>query len=396
MNARTVLVILPGKRGNVLAAVSILGLLCAGFCGCAPDHRMSFATFLQESASPPPAVETGAGLEPSDINLLLGPYKVGPSDVLSVTLNRSNQEEILPILSTRVDRDGAIDLPMVGAVSVANMELEDIEDAIRSAYVPSVYNDLVVHAELLSVDPTNVLVVGAVTEPGLVPLRRTERNLLFAIVQAGGVSADASGYATVKRLRSPGESEIFNLRDPVQLQQALSAGPLASGDIVEVHAAQPNTVFVGGLVYRPGAQNYPPGIEITILQALAAAGGVRTDVFPTEGTLVRRASDGEDKHVRLDLTRLATGEDRNIALMPGDILWIPETWETRVQSFINQNLFFRAGVSVNYNVSGIEYMNRHGQQSRRTGGAGLQDAYDPFGFLGQNTALQGIQANTAP
>ncbi len=383
--------------GNVTVSVTggILGMLCAGLCGCAPDSRMSFATFLEQSAAPPIA-KTGVGAEPADINLLLGPYKVGPSDVLSVTLNRSDQQEILPILPTRVDRTGEIDLPIVGAVKVLDKELEDVEDAIRSAYVPSVYNDLVVHVDLISVDPTNVLVVGAVTEPGLVALRRSERNLLFAIVQAGGASADASGSATLKRLRDPEKDAHFNLRDPLQLRHALALAPLESGDIVEVHAAQPNTVFVGGLVLRPGPQDYPLGTEITILQALAAAGGVRTDVFPTEGTLVRRVPDGADKHVKLDLDRLAVGEDRNVALMPGDILWIPETWGTRVQSFLNQNIFFRAGVSANYNVTGIEYMNRRGQQSSRISGSGLQDAYDPFGFLGQNSALQGIQTNTRP
>lgn len=378
--------------------LSLEGLAVAGLTvGCRSEHRIRLSEFLemQQAMSAAPAEEVEE--QPAvTVDQHLGPYKVGPGDVLTVTLT-GTQPGLLPPVVARVDRNGSIDLPVVGAVAVGDMELEDIEDRIRQAYVPRVYAEAVAHVELTTADPTNVLVVGAVTVPGLVHLRRTERNMLFAIVGAGGVSAEASGHATLRRIRRPNEAATYDLTDPTQLKVALALDPLESGDIVSVPAAQPNTVFVGGLVNRASPQIYPPGTKITALQALAAANGVRTDIFPKEGTLVRRMPDGKDVHVKLDLNRIARGDDPNIVLAAGDILWIPETWDTRVEEFINRNIFLRAGVSVNYNVTGIEFMNRRSLQTSNRGSTGtLQDRFDPLGFLSQPTATQSLGSSPSP
>ncbi len=392
MNAITIVKRAQGvvecTRGGRLAVV-IVGL---GFLGCAGEHRISLAEFQQRvRAAPSAAEETPSQTPPINVDDHLGPYRVGPGDVINVVLHG---EAPIPALQTRVNRSGEIDLPLVGRIKVGDMELEDVEDAIRSALVPGVLTEVLVYVELVDVGTTNVLVVGAVSDPGLIPLRRTERNMLYAIAAAGGMSELASGRATLRRIRSPEEAVTFDLRDPVQLQRAIALKPLDAGDMIDVQSAKPNTVFVGGLVARAGPQTYPVGSEVTILQVLAAAGGVRTDIFPREGTLIRRMPDGKDAHVKLNLNRLALGQDPNITLIAGDILWIPETWDTRVESFINQNFFLRAGVSVNYNISGVEFLNRRGLQARRTGG-GTQESFDPLGFLSQNAALQGIQGSLA-
>ena len=112
------------------------------------------------------------------------------------------------------------------------------------------------------------------------------------------------------------------------MQAALSLDPLENGDIVTVHAATPNTVFVGGLVNVPRPQMYPQGVEMTVLQAIAGAAGLRTDVTPREATLIRRMPDGTDAHVRLNLDRITRGQDPNLVLAAGDILWVPDTLET--------------------------------------------------------------------
>ncbi|MHC4067239.1 MAG: polysaccharide biosynthesis/export family protein, partial [Planctomycetota bacterium] len=166
-------------------------LFAIGLAGCA-DHRISLDEFLelqahmQEAAATPELPEEREAAR-ALIDRQLGPYKVGPADVLAVTVAGADETGLIPALQVRVDRSGEIDLPIVGAVKVAELELEDVDDAIHTAFVPQVLKDAAVHVELVSADTTNVLVVGAVTSPGLVELARTERDMLHAIVAAGGV-----------------------------------------------------------------------------------------------------------------------------------------------------------------------------------------------------------------
>lgn len=374
---------------------ALVGLcLVVALSGCRPDHRMSLDRFLEEQrAAVTPAVPAD-GVVAEQVGRLLQPFRVGPGDVVQVHINGGDERTAQPT-RVRVDRNGDVNLPVVGPVRVLDMELEDAEQTVRRAFVPAVFKQASVHVELIAPDTTNVLVVGAVTQAGLVPLRRSERNMLFAIVGAGGATEAASGKATLRRVRNPAESVTLDLTDPVQLRQAVTMAPLEAGDIIHVPAAQPNMVFVGGLVNRTSAQTYPPGAPISVLQAIAAAGGLRNEVGPTEGTLVRHLPDGSDAHVKLNFPCLQRGECPNIALAAGDILWVPDTFGTKVAEFINRNIFLRAGVSVNYNVSGIEFLNRNSQQSGGGGGS-LQDAYDPLGFLTRNSLLQNINSRPTP
>ncbi len=381
------------RSSAVVVLVSLLGVL-----GCA-DHRMSLQKFLtlqeetQKAETTPTAPQEATA---AVIDNRLRPYFAGPGDVLAVTLTGAEPTALLPPFQVRVNREGKVDLPIVGQVDISGMELNEIENALRAAYVPGVFRDTAVFVDLISEQPFEVLVVGAVTLPGLVPLRRTDRDMLHAIVAAGGVSELASGKATLKRVRHPGEEETIDLTDPEGLATALAMAPLERGDIINVHAATPNTIFIGGLVRMPRPQTYPQGVNMTVLQAIAAAAGLRTDVTPREATLVRRMPDGREVQVKLDLDRIATGKDPNIMLAPGDILWVPETLETRVEDFLNRNIFLRAGVSVNYTVSGIEFLNRQDQQAAFGGTSDVQQRFDPFGFLGRNTALQTIQQQIPP
>jgi protein involved in polysaccharide export with SLBB domain len=370
------------------------GMVCLILMGC-NDNRISLNEFLRMQSEPkddPCDVAVTTQSAPVDVDRYLTGYKVGPDDVLGVTLTRIDDMGLNPPIQVRVNHDGNIHMPLVGTVQVHDKSLEEVELAIHNAYVPDIYRDLSVHAEVLKAEPVNVMVVGAVLEPGLIPLRRTERNVLFAIVGAGGVSSMASGEITLRRIRSDEPEIKLNLMNPDDFKQALAMEPLENGDMLSVKAAVPNVIFVGGLVNAPQPEVFPPGVQMSVLQAIAGAGGLRTDLTPKEATLIRRMENGADVHVRLELDRITCGRDPNIALTAGDILWVPHTWETRVQEWINQHFFLRFGAAatVNYNVNGIEYLNRASQQNNSSNGGSLQDTYDPFGFLNRNAALQNL------
>ena len=382
------------ERTRSFVPLSLLTVLLVPMFGCT-DHRIGLREFLiieqkVREATSVPLDEEAIAAAKELIDRRLGPYKVSTSDVLSVTFSALDDTQLMTPQQVRVDRKGEIELPGVGKIVVADSELEDVESKILDAYVPDIYRDVVVHVTLAETDTTNVLVTGAVTFPGFVSLRRTERNLLYAIVGAGGVSSLASGEVLLRRIRKPTEEVTLNLTEPEGLRAAFALDPLQAGDIITVEAALPSVIYVGGLVNAPSPQPLPAGAHRSVLQAIAASGGLRTDVAPREATLIRRLPDGHDYHVKLDLDRINKAEDPNITLAAGDILWVPETWETRVEDFINRNFFMRAGVTVTYNVTGIEYLNRRGLQSSNAGGGNLQNSVDPLGFLNRGATLQGL------
>ena len=389
-----------------IAASFMLAVFCG--MGCA-DHRISLQQFMaiQEkgsAATTQPAQEpTLTDEERTVLDRELGSYRLGPGDELNVTVSAPEAETAPTALVVHVNKNGEIRLPKVGVIKLGGLDLEDAESQVLDALIQKqIYDDkdkVVVHIGVASPDTTNVLVVGAAGAPGLVRLRRTERNLLNAVVAAGGMAQSSSGEVTLKRLRKPEESVTLNLQDPRQLRASLALGPLENGDILQVHAAKPNTVFVGGLVNAPGPQPYPAGTDVTVLQAIAAASGLRTDLTPREATLLRRIN-GQDYHVKLNLDRITTAKDPNITLAAGDVLWVPFTAETRVQDWINKNIFVRIGANAtygaNYNMTGEDYLNNAARQraqlySNRGSGGSLQDTIDPFGFLQRTQTLNALQ-----
>jgi len=382
---------------------AVVATLAVG-SGCTPDTRISMTEFLQQEDDRLAAQRTPPGAAIGDSGTLTQgaptpaalwasraqvPYRIGPGDVIQVSLLGLNETGQPVVTRLRVDKNGIIRLPIAGDLNVSDMEIDDVEQAIVRKYVPSVVTNLTAHADVRTYNMTDVVVVGAAVRPGIISLRRTDRDLLHAVAEAGGLTNVASGMVTLQRIKDPGNSVRLNLLDPVQLASALSLNPLEPGDIVTIDASPGNTIFVGGLVLVPGPKNFPPGSEVTLMQALASAGGPREEVAPTEATLIRRRSGGKDVHVRVDLKKLQMGEEPNIQLAAGDIVWVPETAGTRTMDFINKNFFLRFGATASYNVignaQGIEFLNRREMQSSGFGGGNggttLQNSIDPLGFL---------------
>ncbi len=328
---------------------------------------------------------------PGVFDQALADYRIGPADVLDVSLTGLEDPTTSNVYRCRVNASGNIDLPLVGVIRVRDLDESQAEEAIKKAYVPNVVRQLTANVTLIEYDRTSVLVTGAVGEPGMVSLRHSDRDVLHAVLAAEGVTSTASGKVTLHRVRTPGSDATFDLNDPTQLESALAEEPLQDGDIVMVAAAQPNTVFVGGLVNRPSPQLYPPGVEMNVLQVLASAGGLREDVYPLEGTLIRRMPDGKDVRVKLNFPRIKRGDDENITLAAGDILWVPETVGTKVLDFFNRNLFIRGGATITYNATGVEYLNSN-SLSQSLQGQSLEDQFDPFSFLNQASAINQLGA----
>ncbi len=82
-------------------------------------------------------------------------------------------------------------------------------------------------------------------------------------------------------------------------------------------------VFVLGEISKPGT--FPFEENMSIIQAVLLAGGF-TKVSAKNGTSVTRLVDGQEVRVRVPVADIEQGREKNFALQPGDIIFVPESF----------------------------------------------------------------------
>jgi protein involved in polysaccharide export with SLBB domain len=340
-----------GVRGACVSAAVCMWVLLAG---CA-DSRIRVADLR--------AMETALEAQPEtvpveDPKLLRLPdstgYRVGPGDVLGLTLmgptgrlrpaeqDTGTSAGVSPhresLMRVRVGSDGTIVLPLTGKIPVGGLELSEVETAVIRAHVPDLLRELTVYAEVVDPHRTTAVVVGPGGAPRMVDLRSNERNVLYALARAGVVLAAITGRVQHTPARTDREPISYNLYDPVDLRRVMLAPPLESGDMIVLEHAPTSAVYVIGLVRLPGPVPIPAGASLSVLRAIASAGGLPDVLDPREGTLWRKLSSGEQVRVRLDLLAMREGTTPDVEMRSGDVLEIPHTLDTRARQWALENL----------------------------------------------------------
>ena len=87
------------------------------------------------------------------------------------------------------------------------------------------------------------------------------------------------------------------------------------------------SVLVTGCVGREGVVDIPQTCDLTVMQALQIAGGMGQWADVNGVCLTRNLADGTRQQVTIDTERIGRrgATDQNILLMPGDVLYVPES-----------------------------------------------------------------------
>ena len=103
-------------------------------------------------------------------------------------------------------------------------------------------------------------------------------------------------------------------------------------------------VYVGGEVGAPGMQVYRGGLSA--LQAIVAAGGFKTTASLKSVILIRKGEGGRPAGSRVDLSRVLKHAEfqRDVALAPSDIVFVPRSGIANVNLFMEQ--FFRNNLPI--------------------------------------------------
>ena len=113
--------------------------------------------------------------------------------------------------------------------------------------------------------------------------------------------------------------------------QALQGGDptqnlvLRDGDIITIPSPPVGDFYMTGYVLRPGVYSLT-GRKITLLQAIAAAGGLTAIAVPWRTEVVRRITEEEEEIIYVDISKVARGEVPDFYVKPEDIIRVGTDW----------------------------------------------------------------------
>lgn len=199
------------------------------------------------------------------MDLPVGPdYVLGPGDNLVVNMWGGQSAR----LSRMVDRQGVIDLPEAGAVTVSGLTMAKAQDAAQKALGMQFQNE---HVELSlgRVRTVRVYVVGDVQRPGAydVSSLSTPLNALYA---AGGPTSRGS-LRVLKQYRGKQLVQEIDLYDFLLHGVHSDLERLLPGDTILVPTVGPE-VTVSGMVRRPAIYELKDKADLE--EILSLAGGV--------------------------------------------------------------------------------------------------------------------------
>jgi polysaccharide biosynthesis/export protein len=222
----------------------------------------------------------------------------------------------------RVGSDGKIRLALIGDTAVAGLSTQEasqrIADRLRERHFvlqPQV------NVLIKEFSTQGVSVVGEVQHPGVFRVLGPH-TLLDIVALAGGLTKLADTAITVER-RSNGHQKITARLKSDDAESALASDvEVFPGDLVLVPRA--GVVYVLGDVARPGGYVMESNGAMTLLQALAQAGGPSATAAPNKSVWLRKKGESYATD-RLDLTKISRGEAHDVKLQANDVIFVPNS-----------------------------------------------------------------------
>lgn len=295
------------------------------------------------------ATATAAQSVVARTSVLMAPV-IGPGDLLEISEYHTPEFRSVVKVSTTA----AVTLPMIGDVAVGGLDEHAAARAIEGALVSK---GMLLHP-LVSVLVTlsagqDVSVLGEVTRPGVYPYVAHHR-LLDVISAASGLAPSAGRLVNIFSRNDP-ETPHAVVLDSTGTDKTSDHNPeLSPGDTVQVSRA--GLVYVVGDVMRPGGFPVDPVRGLTVVQAIALAWGPTQNAATRKGLLIREQKGGRTL-TALDLKRLLRGQDPDMPVEDGDILFVPDSFARSILNRTVESAIQSAiGVSI---YSGLVYSQRY-------------------------------------
>lgn len=322
-------------------------------------------------------------------------YPIGPGDVIEIEVPGVDD---LKDRTVRVSGDGQIELPLIGVIDTTGLTESGLRASLKTALDKYMYNPQV-DVFVKEYHSRQVAVVGAVHNPGLVVLTGARDTILDVITQAGGMAPEAADEIVILPEVKAGGAHLEEIADrmssssspepevtraehpekaalqaePTRAVQPDSQGSSSAVDVAELESEITNgsgviiplkssmrgsakymnmpahpgdiivvpgggNVMVTGWVYGPG--RFPVGSGLTVLGAVASAGGAMFAGNTSEATLIRNDGSGNKVSIPVDLDKISKGEAPDIPVRANDVIDVPYS-DVKIGPYVVYNILTR-------------------------------------------------------
>ncbi|MBL8723138.1 MAG: polysaccharide biosynthesis/export family protein [Planctomycetes bacterium] len=340
---------------NAVAPRDRVTAQCCSWFGIAVLAACSSVASVNEKAMLVAGPEVQAPAEPIDPLHLLRPnrteYRIGPRDLLEIEIYELEEPTKSKLLKVRVSQDGSVLLPLIGNVPAAGSTALEVQQGITERLGKDFLVNPSVSVVVAEHQARRVTVLGSVKSPGTFRLQENSTTLVDVLALSGGpddkagsvvyvvhAEATADGAATTTAVAAdasigppaphadpkPPRLLKIDLHDLVERGDLSANCTLEDGDVVHVPPAA--QFFVMGQVANGGA--FPLRGDITLLRAIALAGGLKEEATPAATVLIRNSAKGRVTFP-IDLNEVEAGSEKDLLMQPDDVLVVSESGADR-------------------------------------------------------------------
>lgn len=264
----------------------------------------------------------------------LSNYVLGPNDKLTVTVREVDE---LKQTEVQADLRGDIRLPLLGAVHVSGLTVDQLSTEIRTKAQRFVKDPEVLVA-ITDYQSQPVSILGSVNNPGVNQLHGN-KNLFEVISVAGGLRPDAGDSIQITRHLEWGRIPLPGAHDDVSGKFSVASVKVKSilqatdpaenivlkpGDVIAIPRA--DLVYCVGAVKRPGGFPLGQSDSLSTLQVLSLAEGLDKNAAPDKARILRAVAGKSTRdEIPVNLKRLTAGQIVDLPLKSDDILFIPNS-----------------------------------------------------------------------
>ncbi|HEX4581237.1 MAG TPA: polysaccharide biosynthesis/export family protein [Acidobacteriaceae bacterium] len=222
----------------------------------------------------------------------------------------------------RVNMKGDILLPLAGTLHVAGLTIAQVTDAVSQRYKDA---KILVAPEVTvfvaEFTRRTITITGEVRSPGVYPIA-APRTLTDTMAMAGGLNETASRTVSIVHASDPKQIIHVTLNVGAQTPESIQEGrmEILPGDSIFV--ARSGVIYLVGELARPGGYQVEHNNRLTLLEALALAGGLTRNAKASQSRLIRRSPTGREE-MTVNLQKVLYGGGPDMLLTDGDIVFVP-------------------------------------------------------------------------